>query len=75
MSIPAKDGSVQIQVNGESREIDLACTIAGLLTQLGLNQQPCAVELNGRIVPRESQASTTLQTGDELEIVTLVGGG
>lgn len=75
MSAPANEGSVQIQVNGESREIDLECTIAGLLTQLGLNQQPCAVELNGRIVPRETQASTNLRSGDELEIVTLVGGG
>jgi thiamine biosynthesis protein ThiS len=33
------------------------------------------VELNRRIVPRSRYAATSLADRDELEIVTLVGGG
>ncbi len=36
---------------------------------------PCAVEVNGRLVPHTEHATATLSGGDRIEIVTLVGGG
>jgi len=66
---------VQIQVNGEAREVPDEFTVAELLALLGLQPKYLAVERNLILIPREEHASCTLQEGDRLEIVTLVGGG
>ncbi|MCA9017816.1 MAG: sulfur carrier protein ThiS [Planctomycetaceae bacterium] len=66
---------MQIQVNGEVQEIPADFTVAELLTQLGLQPKYLAVERNLILIPREEHAACTLQEGDRLEIVTLVGGG
>ncbi len=66
---------MQIQVNGETREVPENFTIAELLVQLELQPKYLAVERNLILIPREEHASCTLQEGDRLEIVTLVGGG
>jgi len=66
---------MQITVNGQSRQVDEALSVAGLLAELSLPPQRVAVERNKLIVPRAQHADTTLTAGDELEIVTLVGGG
>lgn len=66
---------MQIQVNGEAREVPDEFTVAELLALLGLQPKYLAVERNLILIPREEHASCTLQEGDRLEIVTLVGGG
>jgi len=66
---------VQIQVNGEAREVPDEFTVAELLALLGLQPKYLAVERNLILIPREEHASCTLQEADRLEIVTLVGGG
>ncbi len=66
---------VQIQVNGDDQQVPDDFTVAGLLAQLGLQPKYLAVERNLILIPREEHASCTLQEGDRLEIVTLVGGG
>ena len=65
----------RITVNGNAHEIAVATTIAQLLAQLQLKEQRVAVEVNLEIVPSQSHADFVLQDGDELEVVTLVGGG
>ncbi len=67
--------SVQIQVNGQARDVDDRATVEQLLTDLGLSVRHMAVELNLKIVPRSRHAETILSPGDALEVVTLVGGG
>lgn len=67
-----------ILLNGEPHELapDAAeRTITRLLDTLGLKPQQVAVERNREIVPRASYPETTLEDGDQLEIVTFVGGG
>ncbi|MCH9725421.1 MAG: sulfur carrier protein ThiS [Planctomycetes bacterium] len=64
-----------IQVNGETQEVPEEFTVSELLSQLGLQPKYLAVERNLILIPREEHASCTLQEGDRLEIVTLVGGG
>lgn len=66
---------VEIQVNGERREVAASMTVAELIAQMQLPTRFLAVERNREVVPREQHASCVLQPGDQLEIVTLVGGG
>lgn len=66
---------MNIQVNGETREIPDNSTAQDLIEQLGLTGRRLAMELNREIVPRSSYASTPLNNGDEIEIVHAIGGG
>jgi len=65
---------MQLTVNGQPRDID-ATTVRQLVEQLGLGDQPVAVERNRKVVPRSLHETTLLEEGDTLELVTLVGGG
>ena len=64
-----------ITLNGERREVADALTVAELLRSLGLRPEHVAVERNRDLVPRTSHEASRLAPGDELEVVTLVGGG
>ena len=64
-----------ITVNAEPLRIDGPLTLAGLLAKLGHDPARVAVERNLAVVPRLQHAATLLADGDEIEIVTLVGGG
>jgi sulfur carrier protein len=67
--------SISVFVNGEPKEIAAGTTIAALLEGLRLKPRHVAVERNRNLVPRAEHAACLLETGDQLEIVTLVGGG
>ncbi len=64
-----------ITVNAEPRAIPEPTTVAELLRQLGKDPAKLAVEVNRNVIPRSEHANCRLQTGDAVEIVTLVGGG
>ncbi|WP_153147406.1 sulfur carrier protein ThiS [Dechloromonas sp. H13] len=64
-----------IKINGETRQIPEAQTVAGLIAQLGYAGKRIAVEKNGEIVPKSQHGATVLVAGDRLEIVVAVGGG
>ncbi len=64
-----------IVLNGESRATQDGQTVAELLRELGLDPRQVAVERNREIVPRSEHGQAVLGDGDELEIVTFVGGG
>jgi sulfur carrier protein len=64
-----------IILNGESRPTQDGQTVAELLRELGLDPRQVAVERNREIVPRAEHGQAVLGDGDELEIVTFVGGG
>lgn len=66
---------MQIKVNGERREWAEGRTVAALLAELELSGKPVAVEVNRRVAPREEHARWELVEGDEVEVVSLVGGG
>jgi sulfur carrier protein len=66
---------MNIQVNGEGREIAAGSTVANLLGELGVTQPHVAVEVNLEVVPRAEHRDTILSDGDRVEVVTLVGGG
>ena len=66
---------MRIKINGQWAEHDDGLTVTGLLAGLELDARRVAVERNTIIVRRKTFDQTTLTDNDELEIVTLVGGG
>lgn len=66
---------MQLQINGQSRELPDGLTVATLLTYLEIKAPRVAVELNAEVVVKSRHQSTALKAGDQLEIVTFVGGG
>ncbi|WP_146594370.1 sulfur carrier protein ThiS [Novipirellula galeiformis] len=66
---------IQIKVNGERVEIESAMSVERLLNTVEVPANYLAVEINADVVPREDYPSTLVNDGDEVEVVTLVGGG
>ncbi|MBK7416794.1 MAG: sulfur carrier protein ThiS [Dechloromonas sp.] len=66
---------LEIKINGEDRHFPETLSVSGLIDQLGYAGKRIAVERNGEIVPKSQHATTTLLSGDQLEIVVAVGGG
>lgn len=62
-------------VNGESRELPEATTVATLAQLLGLNPKTVVVQRNDDIVDRTAYESTVLSDGDHIELIRFVGGG
>ena len=65
---------MKLIVNGEEKVTDVT-TVRELVIELGLGEQPVAVEVNKSVVPRREHEAKELNEGDVVELVTLVGGG
>ena len=65
---------MRIKVNGQDYELSDGGDIQALLAACKLPVDQVAVELNRRLV-RAGKYDTKLKAGDEVEIVTFVGGG
>lgn len=72
---PRPPETIELQVNGEAKPCPVNAKLPDFLVQIGLNLRLVAVEYNGEILTRSLWPDTTLQAGDRLEIVTIVGGG
>ncbi|GAA4431495.1 MULTISPECIES: sulfur carrier protein ThiS [Bremerella] len=66
---------MKIRINEEERDVPAGSTIADVIETLSLNPKFIAVEVNLELIPRDEHASHQLTDGDQLEVVTLVGGG
>lgn len=66
---------ISIRVNGASQDVAAGMTVAQWVEAQGLHPQQVAVEVNEELVARAERESVTLQAGDRVETVTLVGGG
>ncbi|MHB8877783.1 MAG: sulfur carrier protein ThiS [Myxococcaceae bacterium] len=66
---------MKLKVNGEAREVPEGLTLSGLLAQLALDPSKVAVEVNACVVRRARHQEHLLAAGDQVEIVTFVGGG
>lgn len=65
---------MNIKVNGESRDLPNGETVRALVERYQLRPEKVAIELNRRLL-RSEKYDTPLSDGDEVEIVTFVGGG
>ena len=66
--------AMKIKINGEERQVAEGANILALLAEAKLKPQTVAVEVNRRLV-RTEKYDQPLKAGDEVEIVTFVGGG
>lgn len=66
---------VSLRINGEDRNFEGAPTIGAVLEFLKVPRDVVAVEVNRTIVPRSAHDHHELADGDEVEVVTFVGGG
>ena len=64
-----------MRVNGEDFDFQESLTLVKLLEQKGCLIDRVAVELNGEVVPKNSYETIALAEGDNIEIVSFVGGG
>jgi thiamine biosynthesis protein ThiS len=65
---------MKVTVNGDASELAEGTTLRELVKQFNLTPEKVALELNRRLV-RSEKYDTGLKEGDEVEIVTFVGGG
>ena len=69
---------MKIKVNGEIKKIDLDqenALLSKALNSLGYKPNTIVVELNNLIINSINLEKVKLQDGDNLEIVSIVGGG
>ncbi|HLN99982.1 MAG TPA: sulfur carrier protein ThiS [Pyrinomonadaceae bacterium] len=66
---------MQIQINGEPREVEQNLSLANLVEVLNLKAEQIAIELNQKVVRRAQWNEILLQASDQIEIVHFVGGG
>jgi thiamine biosynthesis protein ThiS len=66
---------VDIQLNGEPRQVPANQSLSALLAWLALPAERVAVELNKSIVRKRDWEHTAVSGGSQLEIVEFVGGG
>jgi sulfur carrier protein len=66
---------IEITVNGKPVKIDEPMTVERLLDTVEVPPNYLAVEVNADVVPREEYTAKVVDAGDDVEVVTLVGGG
>ena len=66
---------LEVTINGAAHSFAAGTTIGQMLEGLELPGEGVAVEVNRNIVPKRSHGEALLGDGDEVEIVTFVGGG
>jgi len=66
---------MEVQVNGEWREVADDATVADVLTAVGAPERGVAVALEGQVVPRRDWPGTSVRPGARVEILTAVQGG
>jgi thiamine biosynthesis protein ThiS len=66
---------VNIELNGESRQVEGTLDILAMVQSLGLNPGWVVVEHNLHALDRKLWAQTPLSEGDQVEILRFMGGG
>jgi thiamine biosynthesis protein ThiS len=66
---------MRVYVNGESKDLSSASSLADLIAELELPATRIAIELNREVVRRNEWSGTMLHEDDRVEIVHFVGGG
>ena len=66
---------IRIIVNGKEWDVHPQSTISDILSKIKISPKVCVVEKNGVIVDRKSCNKETVQLGDRIEIIRMMGGG
>jgi sulfur carrier protein len=74
-SFPQKSKTILITLNGNKQVISPNLSIEDLVNLLKLDKNLIAVEVNGNIIRKNEYSSYKINENDEIEILTLIGGG
>jgi sulfur carrier protein len=66
---------IRLQINGKDVELAGPTRLLDYLAGLGVDPRGVAVELNERILERREFDGASLDDGDVVEVVRMVGGG
>jgi len=66
---------MKVVINGQEQELPRPMTIAEYVEGLPVPARHVAVAKNGEVVPRHRWPEVTIEEGDVLEVVRMVGGG
>ncbi len=66
---------MKIFLNGELFDISINANVDDLLNKFDYKNKKIAVEINKSIIPKSDYLSCKLQEGDNIEIITAIGGG
>jgi sulfur carrier protein len=65
---------MQVKINGKS-EVVQGVTVLDLLKAKNIDPHMVAVELNSKMLERDTLANTPVKEGDQLEFLFYMGGG
>jgi sulfur carrier protein len=74
-SLENAQSPIQITLNGLPISVPPGTCVADLVQRALPNARAYAVEVNRAVLSRRDHANRSVQHGDHIEIVTLVGGG
>jgi len=66
---------MQCKINATLSEIALGQTIGSLLKEKGISFETVVIEYNGEILKRDFFDEKAINDGDNIEILSFVGGG
>lgn len=66
---------MNIILNGANISVPDRTTVSGLLDLLGIHKDRVAVEVNVAVIKKNSYGEHLLTEGDQVEVVSFVGGG
>lgn len=66
---------MNIRINGKDEMVENSGSLADLVEYKGFKKNSIVIEHNLNVVPKEQWSDVILSDGDNLEIVSFVGGG
>ncbi len=66
---------IEVSINGETRSVSEGLKLSRLLEELGVHEHILLVEMNGDMIRREHFDENTVEEGDILELIRIIGGG
>ncbi|MCA9400326.1 MAG: sulfur carrier protein ThiS [Candidatus Omnitrophica bacterium] len=66
---------MKITINGKIHELDSSQHLSSVIKGCGAKPEHIIAELNGKIIKQDQWDAVSIADGDQLELVTFVGGG
>lgn len=66
---------MKLLVNGENLDFPDGLGLEALILQLGIKKEAVVAEVNRRIIQPADRVGLKLAEGDQIELITFVGGG
>lgn len=66
---------MNIIINGKKQDLDCSLTLQVFIEQIYSNPNHIIAEVNEDVIKREKWENYTLKNGDQIELVTFMGGG